>query len=127
MQKSKTEIEKEIGSFVANFLKVQFGENATPVTTLLSGNIVAVCAANCLAPAERNLVNSEKYWSLFQEFKARQFHKVEFLLKERLAEITGCEVHNIYSIVGQDGVRFEIITLSENLENKLIKTWDTVP
>lgn len=120
MIKSKAEIEEKIGNLVANFLKVQFGENVASVKTFLLGSVVTVCATNCLAPAERNFVQNQKNWNLFQELKARQFTQVESLLKKQLAEITGCEVLNIYSLVGQDGVRFEIITFSENLENRLL-------
>lgn len=120
MAKSKAEMEEKIGNLVADFLKVQFGENVASVKTFLLGSVVIVCATNCLAPAERNFVRNQKNWNLFQELKARQFTQVELLLKKQLVEITGCEVLNIYSIVGQDGVRFEIITFSENLENKLL-------
>ncbi|MFQ6113784.1 MAG: Na-translocating system protein MpsC family protein [bacterium] len=121
MQKFKTEIEKEISRVVADFLNEQLGEYATSVTTLVSGNMFSVRADNCLAPSEIQLGQNEKHWHLLQEVKARQFDKVKPLLKEQLEELTGCKILNIYSIVGQDGVRFEFFTLSQNLENKLLK------
>lgn len=122
MQKIKTEIEKQISRVVADFLNEQLGEHASSVTTLLSGNMFSVRADNCLAPGEKKLVQNEKHWYLLQEVKTRQFEKVKPLLKEQLEELTDCKILNIYSIVGQDGVRFEFFTLSQNLENKLLKT-----
>jgi hypothetical protein len=45
----------------------------------------------------------------------RQFERVKPQLKERLEQITDCEVLNLVSVVGQDGMRFE--ALSKNFEN----------
>jgi len=85
-----------------------------------------VRADNCLAPGEQRFVQNEKYWQLLQEVKSRQFEKVKPLLKACLEELTGCKILNIYSIVSQDGVRFEVFTLSDNLESKLSKTKETL-
>ncbi len=122
MQKMKTEIEKEISRLFDNFLREQLGEQASFVTTFLSGNMFAVRADDCFAPGEQKLVQKEQHWPLLQEVKAQQFEQVKALLKEQLEELTGCKILNIYSVVGRDGVRFDFFTLSENLESKLLKT-----
>ena len=126
MRRFKHELEQEISAVFFNFLQEQLGEHAASVTTFLSGNTFTVRADNCLAPGEQRLVQNEKHWQLLQEVKTRQFEKVKPLLKQQLEELTGCKILNIYSIVGQDGVRFEVITLSKNLENKLPKTKETL-
>ncbi len=126
MSRFKTETEDNISRAFDNFLKEQLGEHATSVTTYLSGHMLTVRADNCLAPGEQNLVQNEKHWQLLQEVKTRQFEKVKPLLKERLEELTGCKILNIYSIVSQDGVRFEVFTLRDNLKSKLSKTKETL-
>ncbi len=119
MSRFKTEMEDNISRALERFLREQLGEHATSVTTYLLGNMFTVRADNCLAPAEQELGQNEQHWRLLQEGKARQFEQVKPLLQEQLEKLTGCEILNIYSIVGQDGVRFEFFTLSDNLENKL--------
>ena len=126
MSRFETETGDIISRAVDNFLREQMGEHATSVTTYLSGKMFTVRADNCLAPGEQNLVQNEKHWQLFQDVKTQQFEKVKPLLKERLEELTGCKILNVYSIVSQDGVRFEVFTLSENLENELSKTKETL-
>jgi uncharacterized protein YbcI len=117
MEKSKAVLEQEISHLMADFLDQQLGEHASSVDTFLSGNTVTVRATNCLSPGERNLVQNEQDWHLLQEFKNRQFERVKLQLKERLEQITDCEVLNLVSVVGQDGMRFEVVTLSKNFEN----------
>ena len=126
MSRFKTEIEDNISRAFNNFQIEQLGEHPTLVTTYLSGNMFTVRADNCLAPGEQRFVQNEKYWQLLQEVKSRQFEKVKPLLKACLEELTGCKILNIYSIVSQDGVRFEVFTLSDNLESKLSKTKETL-
>jgi len=43
-------------------------------------------------------------------------------LKKQMEQVCDCKILNIYSIVAQDGVRFEVFTLSENIEDTLPKT-----
>ncbi len=117
MKKSKAVLEKEISHLMVDFLDQQLGEHAGSVDTFLSGNTVTVRATNCLSPGERNLVQDERDWHLLQEFNNRQFERVKLQLKERLEQITDCEVLNIVSIVGQDGMRFEVVTLNKSFEN----------
>ncbi len=119
MSKAKKEMENNISRVFANFLKEQLGEPATSVTTYLSGNMFTVRADNCLAPGEHRLVQDEKHWRLLQEAKTRQFEKVEPLLKQHIEELTGCKILHLYSTVERDGVRFEVLSLSDNLENRL--------
>lgn len=127
MRKFKTEMEQEISRLFANFLKEQLAENITSVTTVLSDNMFTIRATNCLPPGEQNLVQDKKHWNLLQEAKARQFEKVKPLLKKQMEGVTGCKILNMYSLIGQDGVRFEVFTLSENLENKLQKVREATP
>jgi uncharacterized protein YbcI len=117
MTKSKAELEQEIGSFVADFLDEQLGEHAGAVEVFVSGNTVTVRATNCFSPGEQDFVREKSDWHLFQEFKSRQFELVKRQLKERLEQIIDCEVLNIMSVVAPEGMRFEIVTLSKNLEN----------
>lgn len=117
MSKFKTELVERINRLFENFLRQQLGEQATSVTTFLSGNMFTVRADNCLSPAERDLMQNQRHSQLLQEFKARQFKKVEPLLKEQLETLIGYKILSIHSMIGQDGVRFEFLTLDENLEN----------
>jgi uncharacterized protein YbcI len=117
MKKSKAVLEKEISHLMADFLDRQLGEHASAVDAFLSGNTITVRATNCLSPGERSLVQNEQDWHLLQEFKNRQFERVKLQLKEQLEKITNCEVLSLVSVVGQDGMRFEVVTLSRNFEN----------
>jgi hypothetical protein len=87
------------------------------VDVFLSGNTITVRATNCFSPGERDLVQNEQDWHLLREFKNQQFERVKLQLKEQLEQITDCEVLNIVSVVGQDGMRFEVVTLSKNFGN----------
>ena len=121
MRRFKHELEQEINAVFSNFLQEQLGQHATSVQTFLSGNMLTVHALNCLAPGEQQLAQSQQHWKLLQETKTREFNQVESLLKEMLEKVIGCQVQNIYSMLGRDGVRFEVVTLSDNLEKKLLK------
>ena len=121
MKKLKTEVEEQISNLFVNFLKEQLGEQATSVTTILSNNMFIIRATNCLPPGEQNLVQNKEHWDLLQEVKVRQFEKVKSGLKKQMERVCDCKILNIYSIVAQDGVRFEVFTLSENIEDTLLK------
>jgi len=113
----KSELEKEISRCVAAFLDQQLGEHAIAVETFLAGNTLTVRAANCFSPAEKLLTKNEHDWQLFQNFKHRQFEHVKMQLQERLEQITACKVINIVSVIDQDGMRFEVVTLSKYFEH----------
>lgn len=117
MNNSKTILQQKISALVADFLKQQLGEHAGSVETFLSGNLVTVYARDCFSPGEQALASNESDWRLFHQFKSQQFDSVKFLLKERLEEITGCEVCDIVSAIGPNGMRFEAITLDKNIDN----------
>lgn len=119
MTTSKTEIERRLGALISGFLQSQLGESATPVLTLLAGNTVAVRAHDCLTPVEKQLAQNESDWRLLQHFKAQQFEHMQPMLKHKLEEVTGAEVLHIVTTVGKDGLRFEVVTFSEDLESKL--------
>lgn len=127
MRKFKHELEQEISAVFSNFLREQLGEHAASIQTFLSGNMLTVRAINCLAPGEQQLAQNHQHWKLLQETKTREFNQVESLLKEMLEKVTGCQVENIYSMFGQNGVRFEVVTLSDNLERKLLKLKEIEP
>lgn len=122
MSKSQTTMAEEISRHFIHFLKEQLGEHPTSVLTFVSGNMFTVRAENCLAPGEQKLAQNEKHWQLLQEVKTRQFDKVKPLLKKQLEELTGCAVLNIHSIVGKDGVRFELFTVGGKVENRLLES-----
>ena len=117
MKKTKAELENEISASVADFLNEQMGEHAHSVTAFLSGNTVTVRATHCLAPGEKMLVRDEESWRLFKELKNQQFEKVKSYLQERLEKITASKVLDMESVLGQNGVRFELFTLNRNLES----------
>lgn len=126
MRASKGEMEEKISGLVAEFLHEQLGEEPSMVKTFLYANMVAVHAKNCFLSAEQNLAQIERYRSLLRELKTKEFEMVKPVLKQLLEEITGCEVKEIHSIVGQYGLRFGLFTLSENLENKLTETQEVM-
>ncbi|MBC8186074.1 DUF2294 family protein [candidate division KSB1 bacterium] len=121
MKNFKTEMEQQISKLFDNFLKKQLGEHATSIMTYLAGNTFTVRSDNCFAAGEKKLIQHEKHWQLLKEVKSREFEKVEPVLKDQLKELTGCQVLNIYSIVGLDGTRLGFFILKENLEKKLLK------
>ncbi len=89
--------------------------------------MLTVRALNCLAPGEEQLAQNNQHWKLLQESKTLEFNKVKPLLLKTLEKVTNCKVLNIYSLFGQDGVRFEVVTLSDNLEKKLLKLKEIEP
>lgn len=117
MNKSKAELEQAISACVAFFLDEQMGERARAVTTHLSGDTAMVQAIGCLAPAERSLALDEQGWRLFQQFKDQQFEKVRPQLEARLEKITASKVLNILSVLGQNGIRVEVVTLNRSFES----------
>lgn len=116
MKKTKAELENAISVSMADFLDEQLGEHARSVTAFLSGNTVTVRAIDCLAPAEMTLAHDETNWRLLLEFKTLQFEKVKPQLQARLEKIIGSEVLDLVSVLGQNGVRFELVTFSRHLE-----------
>lgn len=117
MKKTKAELEKAISASVADFLDKQMGEHARSVIAFLSGNTVTVRATHCLSPGEKLLVRDEESWRLFKEFKNQQFEKVKPQLQARLEEVTASKILDIVSVLGQNGVRFELVTLNRHFEN----------
>lgn len=117
MKKTKAELENEISLSVAGFLDEQMGEHARTVTASLSGNTVTVRATHCLSPGEKLLVRDAESWRLFQEFKNQQFEKVKPHLQARLEKVTASKILDMVSVLGQNGVRFELVTLSRNFES----------
>ncbi len=117
MKKTKAELEKAISASVAEFLDKQMGEHARSVIAFLSGNTVTVRATHCLSPGEKMLVRDEESWRLFKEFKNQQFEKVKPQLQARLEEVTASKILDIVSVLGQNGVRFELVTLNRHFEN----------
>ncbi len=117
MQKSKAEVEKEISHYMAHFLSEQLGERPRAVAAFLSGDTVTVRASHCLAPGERLFVRDVQSWQLFQEFKNLQYEKVKPQLQERLEQITASKVIDIVSVLGQNGMRFDVITLNRHFES----------
>ena len=122
MTTSKPEMEQRLGALISGFLQSQLGESATSVFTLLAGNTVAVRAHDCLTPVEKQLAQNESDWRLLQHFKTQQFEHVQPMLKRKLEEVTGAEVLHIVTTVGKDGLRFEVVTFSEDLERKLLES-----
>ncbi len=118
MRSTTTDMESQIQTLMGDFFQEQMGENASSITTFLSGNMLTVRAENSLSPAEKKLAGDRKNWSLLQELKNQEFAKVKSLLKDRLEEMAGCNVLNISSMVEPDGIRYEIITFSENVESR---------
>jgi len=118
---------QEISDVFSKFLHEQFGEHAASVITYISGTMFTIHAANCFAPGEQDLVQNNENWQLLQEVKIRQYDEVEPLLTEQFEELTDCKISGIYSMVCQDGGRFIVIKLSQNLENKLNKSEEIVP
>jgi uncharacterized protein YbcI len=121
MRKRKTELEQEISDVFCRFLREQLGEHATSVQTFLSENMLTVRALDCLAPAEQQCARNQQHWKLIQETKMLEFNKVKPVLLKTLAQVTSCEVVKISSLFEQDGVRLEVVTLSDNLERKLLQ------
>jgi uncharacterized protein YbcI len=117
MQKSKAELEQQISRCMAEFLSEQLGERARSVAAFLSGDTLTVRASHCLAPGERLLVRDVQSWQLFQEFKNQQYEKVKPQLQERLEQITASKVLDIISVLGQNGMRFDIITLNKHFDS----------
>jgi uncharacterized protein YbcI len=117
MNKSKAELEQAISACVAFFLDEQMGEHARAVTAHLSGDTVTVRATGCLAPGERTFVHDEQGWRMFQQFKDQQFRKVRPQLEEQLEKLTASKVLEIVSVLDQNGIRVEVVTLSRSFEN----------
>ncbi len=117
MKKTKAELENDISVSVADFLNEQMGEHARSVTAFLSGNTITVRATNCLSPGEKMLVRDEESWRLFREFKNQQFEKVKPQLQARLEKVTTSKILDIVSVLGQNGVRFELFTPNHPFED----------
>lgn len=117
MKKTKAELENEISASVAGFLDEQMGEHARSVTAFLSGNTITVRATHCLSPGEKMLVRDEEGWRLFKEFKNQQFETVKSHLQARLEKVTASKVLDVVSVLSQNGVRFELVTLNRNFES----------
>lgn len=118
MSKSQTEIARRLGGTVASFLQSQLGEKAASVRAVLAANTLTVHATDCLAPAESKLIQSKNDWKLLQDFKTRQFESVQPLLRRELEALTGCQVSNLVTAVGKDGLRVEVITFNEDVAKK---------
>lgn len=115
----KQKIESQLGTAIGSFLQSQLGEPASSVHAVLTGNMLAVRATDCLTPAERKLAQEENGWELLQNYKAQQFDYAQPVLKDELEELLGCEVTCIVTALSRDGIRFEMVTFIEDVEQKL--------
>lgn len=121
MKKTKFELEEEISKIIAEILYEQLGEKAVFVNVVLCANVLSVQATDCFTPAEINLIDNDINYELLQKVKAREFEKVQPVFERRIGEVTGCKVTKIYSMICRDGVRFQVIILSEDIEKQITK------
>lgn len=115
----KQKIESQLGAVIGTFLQSQLGEAASSVQAVLTGNTLAVRATDCLTPAERTLAQEENGWDLLQNYKAQQFDYAQPLLKDELEELLGCEIASIVTALSKEGIRFEMVTFIDDVEQKL--------
>ncbi len=118
--KSKGQLEADISKFLVLFEKGHMGRGPEDVKSYIINDMVLIRLKGVLTPAEKALAKDDEGIQLVKQVRAKLLENSNKILAKEITVITGCQVVSFHTDIStQTGERFIIITLSEDLEQRL--------
>ena len=120
VNKTRGEIEAQIGEAIIKFEKEYMGRGPTETKTYIIKDIVFVRLKGVLTQAEEQLAKSAEGADLIKRTRVQLLEDARFLLEKIISDITTCQVKSLHTDIStKTGERIVIFTLDQNLEDKL--------
>ncbi|MCK5581616.1 MAG: DUF2294 domain-containing protein [Candidatus Omnitrophica bacterium] len=115
--KTKGEIESQIGEAIIKFEKEYMGRGPRETRTLIIGDVVFVRLKGVLTPAEEQLAKTVEGADLIKKTRVQLLEGARVLLENIISDITLCQIKSLHSDIStKTGERVIIFTLEEDLE-----------
>ena len=117
--KTKGEIEAQIGEAIIKFEKEYMGRSPKETKTLILNDLIFVRLKGVLTPAEEQLAKTVEGADLIKKTRVQLLEGARVLLESIISEITSCQIKSLHSDIStKTGERVIIFTLEENLEER---------
>ena len=114
-------MEAEISNALISFEKEHMGRGPLEARTYIIQDIVMIRLRGVLTPAEKHLAKDDDGIQLIKQVRTKLLENAHEMLEEIIKEITGIPLVSLHTDIStRTGERFIIITLSEDLEQKLV-------
>ena len=114
-----SKIEIKISQAMAKLIETNLGEYADKVVSEVLGDTIIVRFKVVFPPAEKQMVRNQSGSRMLMEAKAKLIQSIKPLMSQKIKDITGMEVIDIYSSLDFDqDERMEVFTLKGVLYNK---------
>ncbi len=118
---TKGQMEAEISNALITFEKEHMGRGPVDVKTYIIQDMVLIRLRGVLTPAEHHLAKDNEGIHLIKQIRAKLLENSSKMLADEIFVITGCQPISFHTDIStKTGERFIIITLSEDLQQKLI-------
>ena len=117
--KTKGEIEAQIGEAIIKFEKEYMGRGPKETKTLILNDVIFVRLKGVLTPAEEQLAKTAEGADLIKKTRVQLLEGARVLLGNIISEVTSCQIKSMHSDIStKTGERVIIFTLEENLEGR---------
>jgi len=114
-------MEAEISNALISFEKEHMGRGPLIAKTYIIQDIVMIRLKGVLTPAEKHLAKDDDGIQLIKQVRTKLLENAQGMLEESIREIAGISPVSLHTDIStKTGERFIIITLSEDLEQKLV-------
>lgn len=114
-------MEAEISNAFISFEKDHMGRGPLEARTYIIQDIVIIRLKGVLTPAEKHLAKDDDGIQLIKQVRTKLLENAHEIIEEIIKEITGITLVSLHTDIStKTGERFIIITLSEDLEQKLV-------
>lgn len=118
---TKGQMEAEISNALISFEKEHMGRGPLIAKTYIIQDIVMIRLKGVLTPAEKHLAKDDDGIQLIKQVRTKLLENAQGMLEESIREIAGISPVSLHTDIStKTGERFIIITLSEDLEQKLV-------
>ena len=122
MNKTKGQLEAEISESITRFEKEHLGRGPKETKSYIIADLVVIRLKGILTPAEEKLAVEKGGAPLIKEMRMRLINSSQPLLREIVETITGATVSSFLTDIDPGtGERIFVFSLTENLENTLVK------
>jgi uncharacterized protein YbcI len=119
VNKTKGQIEAQIGEAIIKFEKEYMGRGPTESKTYIMKDMVFIRLKGVLTQAEEQLAKSAEGAELIKRTRVQLLEGERVLLEKIISDITACQVKSLHTDIStKTGERIIIFTLDQNLEDK---------
>lgn len=119
VNKTKGQIEAQIGEAIIKFEKEYMGRGPTETKTYIMKDMVFIRLKGVLTQAEEQLAKSAEGAELIKRTRVQLLEGERVLLEKIISDITACQVKSLHTDIStKTGERIIIFTLDQNLEDK---------